>query len=85
MHPVVDLFEVLALFALALTCIALGASSIRAIMNGSVVSFNRVYTRVYDRRESPTGFWMSVAAGLIWGLPGFFLLWLASMWAIELL
>ena len=81
----VDLFKIVILSALALVCIAFGASSIRAITKGSILSFNRVHTRVYDRRDNPTGFWLSVATGLIWGILGLFLLWLISMWVLELL
>jgi hypothetical protein len=64
----------LALLLVAALCIAIGIGAVRDIRTGKARSLRRMSTRVYDRAENPTDFWLTIAVSLFWGLLGIFLI-----------
>ena len=69
----IDLLWSIALVAIAIISMAIGASTLRHIRDEAVPSLSRTSQRLVSRQSEPIGFWRTRATGLIWFLLGAFL------------
>jgi len=69
----INLIGFIAIMAIAVVMIAIGASTLRYIGDEAVPSLSRTSQRLVSRRSEPVGFWLTMATGLIWLILGVFL------------
>lgn len=54
--------------------VLLGVGALKDIRTGKTQSLSRMSSRVFERAERPTAFWVTIATGLFWGVLGAFLM-----------